>query len=538
MPRPVNITLCSFCGRGASEVKKLIAGPGVYICNSCIDLCKDVLDKEISGASHKASAGRKSLSHANLSNSVPVVSVTQMREWEKATWATGRTEAKVIRRVGEAIARRARQFGKPDDQIVCLAGKGHNGDDVRAALAELNTDRIVLLIEINDPLLGLAALKTAVPQPPRSGVFIIDGLFGIGLDRPLSDDWKALIEHVNNWKLPVLAVDVPSGLNAETGQSEGAAIRAEITLTVGAPKTGLLKAPEFVGRLEVLSNVGLIDCPIDGELLWTMAGDFDGLPPRREIAGHKGSFGHLAIVSGSLGYHGAAVLTARGAGRAQPGLISVFTQESVYTPVAAQLQSAMVHPWRAGDAFPKTCTAILFGPGLAADDLPETLKSESQSLWKDSPLAMVVDASALAWLPPGPVTSAAARVITPHPGEAGRLLSLTAAQVQADRVAALRALSGRFGNCIVVLKGNQTLVGQASGKIYINSTGNPHLAQGGSGDLLGGYLAGLLAQPQWQSQALTAVRFAVWRHGAAADRLSTQKTNWTIEDLASTIGQK
>jgi len=128
------------------------------------------------------------------------------------------------------------------------------------------------------------------------------------------------------------------------------------------------------------------------------------------------------------------------------------------------------------------------------------------------------------------------RVITPHPGEAGRLLGVTAKEVQADRVAALRQLSRRFGDCYVVLKGHHTLVGRASGPVFINCSGNPLLAQGGSGDLLGGYLAGLLAQPACQKDPLAAIRYAVWRHGAAADGSTTSRCLWTIEDLASNLG--
>lgn len=469
---------------------------------------------------------------------VPVITVAQMRQWESATWAAGKTPAAVIQAVGEAVARRARQFAAPRDRIICLAGKGHNGDDARAARADLKKDRNVLAFDVTDPQQALVALRAALPAPRHANECVIDGLFGIGLDRPLDEHWQALIKAVNNLNLPVLSIDVPSGLNAGTGKPEGAAIQAEITLTVGAPKAGLLKAPHFVGRLEVLSSVGLVDCPFAGDLDWTLPEDFDGLPPRRPVAGHKGSFGHLAIVAGSLGYHGAAVLAARGAARAQPGLVTVYPHEGAYAPVASQLQSAMVHAWQAWEPFPETCTAILFGPGLAREDLPEVLKEEVMPLWKESPLAMVVDASALAWLEPGTTPPGSTRVITPHPGEAGRLLDLSPEQVQADRVAALRALSERFGNCIVVLKGSQTLVGQSTGKVFINSSGNPMLAQGGSGDLLGGYLAGLLAQPQWQAQPITAARYAVWQHGAAADRLSHAQSNWTVEDLAGAIGQR
>ena len=276
---------------------------------------------------------------------LPVINIAQMREWEQATWAAGQTEAEVIRRVGARIARRALQLTRPDDAILILAGKGHNGDDARAAGDNLPGRRPVTL-DITAPGSGLPALEQALRQKPA---LIIDGLFGIGLDRPLDDDWGKIIQTVNESRLPVLAVDVPSGLNADTGEplSPGRAVQAAVTLTIGAPKIGLLttNAWPFVGRLEAVTGVGLAPCPHTSRLNWTTADDFGDFPPRRSPAGHKGTFGHLAIVAGSFGFHGAAVLAARAAQRAQPGLVTLFTQEAVYHVAASQLQSVMVNLW-------------------------------------------------------------------------------------------------------------------------------------------------------------------------------------------------
>ena len=463
---------------------------------------------------------------------VPVISVTQMREWEKASWAAGRTVPDVIDKVGRAIARRLESLAKPGERILFLAGKGHNGDDVRAARKHLSQERGALLLDVIDPAQSLGDFLEAVGDC----VWIVDGLFGIGLDRPLDAHWQKLIAAVNGANLPILAVDVPSGLNAENGGMEGAAITAAITLTVGAPKRGLLKAAQYVGRLEVLLDVGLVPCPFESELNWTIENDFERLPPRRAVESNKGTFGHLAIYAGSFGYHGAAVLAGHGALRARPGLVTVFPQESVYVPVAAQCQSIMVHAWRPGQALPKGCSAILFGPGLAAPELSDAMKEEMRTHWHKTQLPVVADASALDWLQPGPTPAGVIRVITPHPGEAGRILGSSATSVQADRVLAVRELSKRLGGCFVVLKGHQTLVGRATGNIFVNSSGNPFLAQGGSGDLLGGYLAGLLAQPDWQNDPSTTIRYAVWQHGTAADRLSETQLNWTVEDLSRQLG--
>jgi NAD(P)H-hydrate epimerase len=149
-----------------------------------------------------------------------------------------------------------------------------------------------------------------------------------------------------------------------------------------------------------------------------------------------------------------------------------------------------------------------------------------------------VDASALGWLPADSNAGSQIRVITPHPGEAAKLLNTSTQQVQADRVGALRELSRKLGNVWVVLKGNQTLIGRSNGMIFVNSSGNPHLAQGGSGDLLAGFIAGLLAQPGLQDSVCKTICYAVWAHGAAADRLQATRLGWVIEDLAAVLGDK
>ena len=466
---------------------------------------------------------------------VPVVNITRMREWEKATWATGQTEAEVIRRVGGKIAELALRLTRSGDAILILAGKGHNGDDARAARDPLH-DRGVEVLDVAAPQNAVPKLEAALRSRPA---LIIDGLFGIGLSRPLDRGWKKFIAAVNESKIPVLAVDVPSGLNADTGQPQGAAIEATVTLTVGAPKIGMLQqsAWPFVGRLEVAEDVGLVPCPFQGELNWTSPGDFAGFPPRRAIAGHKGSYGHLAIIAGSFGFHGAAVLAARSAQRAQPGLITLYTQENIYRPVAEQLQAVMVNVWKPETQLPESTSALLIGPGLAAPEITEAMKVPTRKFWRDSELPVIVDASALAWLESGAAPKNAIRIITPHPGEAARMLGETVPQVQANRPQALREISQHFGNCWVVLKGHQTLVGRSTGEVSVNSSGNPHLAQGGSGDVLSGFIAGLLAQPALQADVGKTLRLAVWQHGAAADALQAVRTNWVVEDLVAELGK-
>jgi NAD(P)H-hydrate epimerase len=459
-----------------------------------------------------------------------------MRAWEKATWAAKRTPTEVISRVGHLVTARARALTRPGDSILVLAGKGHNGDDARQVVLNL-TDRESTLLNVVDAAAGLREFNSLLSLPPA---LIIEGLFGIGLRGPLAGDWVKFIERINESGIPILAVDVPGGLDADTGEPQGAAIRAVCTLTLAAPKLGLVKATAapYVGRLELAADIGLIPCPETSDLLWTVPEDFDAFPPARPVDGNKRTFGHLVVIAGSLGYHGAAVLAARGALRAQPGLVTVVVPEEAYQPVAAQLQSAMVRPWRPGAPLPDSATAILFGPGLAAEDLPDALRAELIGLWKNSPLAVVVDASALDWLPQEKAAAKPLRVITPHPGEAARMLGSTVGAIQADRPAALRALSQRHGQAWVALKGHHTLVGRARGDIYFNGSGNPWLAQGGSGDALAGFLGGLLAQPALAANASLAMRFAIWQHGATADALTYERPNWTIEDLLEHLGAR
>jgi NAD(P)H-hydrate epimerase len=265
-----------------------------------------------------------------------------MREWEKASWEAGRKEREVIAEVGRLLARHILDLTAPGAEVLILAGKGHNGDDARLAEPHLR-DRKVTVQRVTDPAPGLAGLQQWCRERPcrtvptrcliagaNLPVLVIDGLFGIGLNRPLDDAWIGLLRAINESRLPLLSVDVPSGLNGETGQAEGEAVRADLTVTLGAPKAGLIRpsAWEYVNRLEVLPEIGLIPCPFDSEICWTLPEDFAGFPPRRRAGTHKGSYGHVVIFAGSPGYHGAAVLAARAAARARPGLVTFVTSQA------------------------------------------------------------------------------------------------------------------------------------------------------------------------------------------------------------------
>tara|TARA_Y100000758_G_scaffold283779_1_gene232820 strand:+ start:148 stop:1545 length:1398 start_codon:yes stop_codon:yes gene_type:complete len=464
--------------------------------------------------------------------SVPVVTVAQMRGWEDASWSAGRDINEVMRLAGAAVAQQAMVMTNKEDVILLLAGRGNNGGDTRLA-AEQIKGRKVTLVEVSSQNC-LSEIQKLLDGGPA---LVVDGLFGIGLNRELVGDWAELVEAVNASGSTVLAVDTPSGLNADTGEPMGVAVRADVTITFGSPKLGLIEnhAADFVGRLEVAADVGLIQCSEQTGLNWLLPGDFEGFPPARHVNSHKETFGHLGIIAGSMGFHGAAVLAARAAQRAQPGLITLITPKNIYRPVASQLRSQMVHPWTV-DSIGRLakCTALLAGPGLADEELPKGLRNEIIRLWYEDERPMVLDASALDWLKPMKKTGDRTRVITPHPGEAGRLLGVSSDALQAGRCAALRKLASQY-DCHVVLKGAHTLIGESVGDIYINSSGNPYLAQGGSGDVLSGFIGGWLAQPWTHAAPMLALTYSVWRHGRSADWMSSHAKGWGMDELVTAL---
>ncbi|MGE3311943.1 MAG: NAD(P)H-hydrate epimerase, partial [Limisphaerales bacterium] len=394
----------------------------------------------------------------------PIVSVAGMRAREERTWAAGVKVEAVIRRAGLAVAAAARRMSPAGGPLLVLAGRGHNGDDAEVAAGELSDREPVLVrLRASDDSRAFDRARSWLRAHRGQGdALIVDGLFGIGLNRPLEGPWADLVGEVNDSGIPVLAVDCPSGLDADTGRPLGCAVKSARTVTLGAVKWGLLAdgAADHVGRLELARDIGLLPGEGEATAWWTLAEDFVGFPPRRPESAHKGTFGHVGIVAGSFGFHGAAVLAARGALRARPGLVTVLTEESVHLPVASSLSAAMVRPWTGGDWDAGGITALVVGPGLASSRLSPAWRSEMVRIWREALCPVVVDASALDWLPAGG-RIAGLRVVTPHPGEAGRLLGVASVEVQDDRMDAMRRLLARWDGADLwgVLKGRHTLVG-------------------------------------------------------------------------------
>ncbi len=432
-------------------------------------------------------------------------------------------------RAGQAVFEALREAWPEARRIVVLCGAGNNAGDgyVVARLArEHGLTAEVLWLKDPATLAGDAATaardwhaaggaaRAFDPGPLVDADVVVDALLGTGLDRPLAGGWLAAVEAVNASGRPVLAVDVPSGLHADTGMPLGAAVRAALTVTFIGVKQGLLtgEAADHVGRLlyddldvpaEVLERVpptALRIAEVDVR---------DSLPPRPRTA-HKGRCGHVLVVGGNLGLAGAARLAGEGALRTGAGLVSVATRPEHAAALAGGRPELMAR----GVAGPEElapllarATALAVGPGLGQDGWARGLLARVL----EAPQPKVLDADALNLLAAEPMRRDD-WILTPHPGEAARLLGTDAGAVQRDRYAAARALAERYGG-VAVLKGPGTIVADARA-VWVCDRGNPGMASGGMGDVLTGAIAALLAQGLSPEEA---ARTGVWLHAAAAD---------------------
>ncbi|MEJ2059058.1 MAG: NAD(P)H-hydrate dehydratase [Gammaproteobacteria bacterium] len=350
---------------------------------------------------------------------------------------------------------------------------------------------------------------------------IVDALFGTGLSRPVAGDYKTLIEAVNHAAAPVLSLDLPSGLGADTGMPLGAAVRADHTITFIGLKRGLLtgEGPAYCGELH-FANLSVprgVYRQVE-PVAWRLS-DADlaaHLGPRMRTA-HKGHFGHVLIVGGESGYAGALRMAGEAALRVGAGLVSLATRAAHAGQIAAQRPELMCHGVESLDDLAPLlarATVVAVGPGLGQGDWGRALFKHL----KTQPALRVIDADGLNLLAEqGGENGHRDWVLTPHPGEAGRLLGLPAAQVQADRFAAAAAIRRRYGG-ICVLKGAGTLV-DSTARTAICDAGNPGMASGGMGDVLTGVVSGLLAQGL---SPAVAAEVGVCLHARAADLAAGQ----------------
>ena len=349
---------------------------------------------------------------------------------------------------------------------------------------------------------------------------VVDAMLGSGLDREVAGRWADAIGAVNASQLPVLAVDIPSGLHADTGRRLGTAIEAALTVTFIGLKRGLFTASGRAACGQVVFDDLQIPSgvyrAVRAEARRMQVGDFaDALPPRGRDA-HKGSFGHTLVIGGDIGYAGAARLAAESAARTGSGLVTVATRPEHATTVCADRPEIMVRGVQDRQSLApliEAASVLAVGPGLGRSDWGQALLDAALA----SRRPMVIDADALNLLAAradGVRRHPLGHVLTPHPGEAGRLLGSCAADVEQDRFAAASALQRRYGG-VVVLKGAGTLVDDGAAPISVCDAGNPGMATAGMGDVLCGIIAGLIAQG---SPPALAARLGVCVHAEAGDR--------------------
>ncbi len=507
------------------------------------------------------------------------VTSEEMRRLDALTIESGTPGDVLMERAGSLAAevlrkRFARELSRG---VVVVAGKGNNGGDALVIARHLRRRRVAVSVFLaapptrlqGDALVNLSRWKRmrgSVTEIEPGGVLalakatsqagvLVDGLFGIGLRGAVDEPSRAIIETLNAAPAPILAVDVPSGLDADRGVPLGAAVQATVTVTFGFPKIGLLVHPgaELAGEV-VVADIGidpgaLARATPRGRLL-TPDSVAAALPPRLSDS-HKGSYGHLLIAAGALGKSGAALLCGRAALRAGAGLVTLVSPAPALTGVLVATPELMTEPladenggWRFEADKPAALLAalegkdaVVLGPGIGVTPATRAL---TRWLVESCPVPLVIDADGLNCLVDDVSRLQHKRssiVLTPHPGEMARLVGCSTAEIQRDRVGAARLLAENQG-VVVVLKGSRTVIASPSGLVAINPTGNPGMASGGMGDALAGIIGSLLAQGLGVGEA--AETGVLW-HGAAADRVARRRgeagllASDVIEELPPTL---
>ena len=413
------------------------------------------------------------------------------------------TVPSLMERAGAAAAELAARLAFEKKDILVLAGPGNNGGDAKIAAERLKEQFYRVTVATRSDELREA-----------NWALVIDGLFGIGLARDIDGDYARLVDYANRQRCPVLALDIPSGLQSDTGRVMGRAVRATHTLTFIGLKPGLLTldGPDHCGEITV-AELGLPPRKLNA---WVASRElFQSVLRRRPRNFHKGMAGSVAILGGASGMAGAALLAGRaalklGAGRVYVGMLDPTL------PVDPGAPELMLR--HADDALGLDLEALVIGPGLGDGERAETLLGAALA----SELPCVLDADALnlisenADLRRACARRSAETIVTPHPAEAGRLLGSSTAAVQDDRVKAARMLSQNL-NAHVVLKGNGSILVARDGHWFVNRTGNPGMASAGMGDVLAGMLGALFAQRYSGESALV---LGTHLHGAAADALA------------------
>jgi len=450
-----------------------------------------------------------------------------------------------MQKAGLAVAEIARDklLQNSGQRVLILAGPGNNGGDAWVAARHLATwwftVTVVFAGEANkltgdakaafDAWLSVGGRVLNDMPTDENYDAIIDGLLGIGLTRELTGNYLHLVHAVNTLsaqhRVPVLAIDIPSGLNSDTGEMQGAAIRADMTVTFIAMKPGLLLRHGIEHCGEIILRTLDLDTP---NLLQPRAWMLDQSyartlkPLSRKADSHKGDYGSVGVLGGAIGMVGAALLAGRAALKLGGGrvYVSLLAQDTLPNTLAVDMQQLELMLRPAAELLQLELSVIVAGSGMG--DSAEAYVCLSKILAREQPIVLDADAlnliaahRALAEMLLQRATHNAITLLTPHPGEAARLLGISTAAVQRDRVAAATLLAQQYKS-YVVLKGAGSICAMPTGEYFINRSGNPALASAGTGDVLAGMIGALIAQ---QLTAQNALLLAVYLHGQAADGL-------------------
>ena len=450
----------------------------------------------------------------------------------------------LMRRAGQAAFRIFQEYWPGAERVHVICGSGNNGGDgYEFAANALDDGKKVRLYALNEPKTPEALRACEVfqasggqvePMPkhlPGKADVLVDAIFGIGLAREPAGRFREVIEQINHSRKPVLSLDIPSGLDADTGNPLGTAVQATVTSTFIGVKIGLMfgRGIQYAGKVK-LDSLGLSDevfNKVERKVDLISEAELRKYVPKRNSTTHKGSAGRVGIIGGNRTMEGAVQMAGMAAFRSGAGLVSVATRPESVVPVLASCPEIRVfglddHADLA-DLFADV-NAIGIGPGLGQDDWAQLLFREVRSRVSTP---VVVDADALNLLASDP----AVRnnwILTPHPGEAGRLLGISTQEVEHNRCRSAHAIAERYGG-VCVLKGAGTLIA-SNGQMWVCDRGNRGMATGGMGDILTGVITALVAQGLELSQA---ARLGVWLHARAGDEsaLTQGPTGMMATDL-------